>query len=151
PVVLRAAGCVLAFTGAYARSLELLRRTVKLAPYDLGTCGYLGWPLVATGKPDDLRELHEVVDRLLATSPPHPGRIYWLSHKSVAFSCSDECERALPCAEEYTSEQPKCSLGWMQYANVLGRLGRASDARAACDQCADQNPLMDASYYAALM
>src|SRR5882672_2508896 len=36
PVVLRAAGCVLAFTGAYARSLELLRRTVKLAPYDLG-------------------------------------------------------------------------------------------------------------------
>jgi len=39
----------------------------------------------------------------------------------------------------------------MQYANVLGRLGRAADARAAVDKCADQNPLMDASYYAALM
>jgi adenylate cyclase len=151
PVVLRAAGCVLAFTGAYARSLELLRRTVKLAPYDLGTWGYLGWPLVATGRADDLRELHEIVDRLLATSPQHPGRIYWLFHKCVAYTCSDECERALPFAVEYTSEQPKFSLGWMQYANLLGRLGRPDDARAALDKCADQNPLMDASYYAGLM
>ena len=47
---------------------ELLRRAVKLGPYDLGTWGYFGWPLVATGRPEDRRELHEIVDRLLATS-----------------------------------------------------------------------------------
>ena len=73
PVVLRAAGCVHAYTGEYRRSIELLRRAVKLAPYDLGTWGYLGWPLVATGQAHDLRELHEIVDRLLATSAQHPG------------------------------------------------------------------------------
>ncbi len=95
PVVLRAAGCVHAYTGEYRRSIELLRRAVKLAPYDLGTWGYLGWPLVATGQAHDLRELHEIVDRLLATSAQHPGRAYWVFHKSVAHTCAGECEQAL--------------------------------------------------------
>ncbi len=72
PVVLRTAGCVHAYTGEYRRSIELLRRAVKLAPYDLGTWGYLGWPLVATGQAQDLRELHEIVDRLLATAASAP-------------------------------------------------------------------------------
>jgi len=151
PVVLRAAGCVHAYTGAYRRSIDLLRRAVKLAPYDLGTWGYFGWPLVATGQADDLRELHEIVDRLLATSAQHPGRVYWLFHKSVAYSCAGECERALPPAEEYTVEQPRFSLGWMHYANVLGRLGRNGDARSALEQCLGHNPLMRPTYYVDLM
>lgn len=151
PVVLRAAGCVHAYTGAYQRSIELLRRAVKLAPYDLGTWGYLGWPLVATGKPDDLREVHQIVDRLLGTSPQHPGRVYWLFHKSVAYACAGDCEHALGPAEEYTVEQPRFSLGWMHYANVLGRLGRKDAARAALEQCLSHNPLMRPSYYVELM
>ena len=57
PVVLRTAGCVHAYTGEYRRSIELLRRAVKLAPYDLGTWGYLGWPLVATGQAHDLARI----------------------------------------------------------------------------------------------
>jgi len=151
PVVLRAAGCVHAYTGAYRRSLELLRRAVKLAPYDLGTWGYLGWPLVATGHADDLRELHEIVDRLLATSAQHPGRVYWLFHKSVAYACAGECERALGAAEEYTTEQPRFSLGGLHYANVLGRLGRKEDARSALERCLGHNPLMRPAYYVELM
>ena len=151
PVVLRTAGCVHAYTGEYRRSLELLRRAVKLAPYDLGTWGYFGWPLVATGQAEDLRELHEIVDRLLATSPQHPGRAYWVFHKSVAHTCAGECEQALAHAEEYTVEQPRFSLGWMHYGNVLGRLGRAADAHAAVQQCLANNPLMKPAYYAKLM
>jgi TolB-like protein len=151
PVVLRAAGCVHAYTGSYRRSLELLRRAVKLAPYDLGTWGYLGWPLVATGKAEDLHELHEIVDRLLATSAQHPGRNHWLFHKSVAYACAGECERALPPAEEYTIELPQFSLGWMHYANVLGRLGRTDAARNALEQCLGHNPLMRPAYYVELM
>jgi TolB-like protein len=151
PVVLRAAGCVHAYTGSYRRSLELLRRAVKLAPYDLGTWGYLGWPLVATGQAEDLRELHEIVDRLLATSAQHPGRVYWLFHKSVAYGCAGECERAIAPAEEYTIEQPRFSLGWMHYANVLGRLGRKDAARSALEQCLGHNPLMRPAYYIELM
>jgi TolB-like protein len=151
PLVLRAAGCVHAFTGSYARSIELLRRTVKLQPYDLGTWGYFGWPLVATGKTEDLKELHEIMDRLLLTAPRHPGRSHWQFHKSVAYTCSDECERALALAEDYTAENPRFTLGLMHYANVLGRLGRADEARTAIDRSADQNPLMDPNYYAELM
>ena len=151
PVVLRAAGCVHAYAGAYARSLELLRRAVKLGPHDLGTWGYLGWPLVATGRPEDRRELHEIVDRLLATSAQHPGRAYWVFHKSVAFSCDGDHERALALAQEYTIEQPRWSLGWLHYVNVLGHLDRAADARAALQQSLTTNPLMTPDYYVRLM
>jgi len=152
PVVLRAAGYVYAITGSYRRSLELIRRAVKLAPYDLGTWGYLGWPLVATGEAKDLNELHEIVDRLLAmSSAHHPGRTYWLFHKSVAYTCAGECERALAPAEECTTELPSFSIGWMHYANVLGRLGRKDAARAVLEQCLGHNPLMRPAYYVELM
>ena len=151
PVVLRAAGCVHAFTGSYRRSIELLRHAIKLSPYDAGTWGYLGWPLVATGAPEDLREVHEIVDRLLSASPQHPGRLYWLFHKSVAYTCSDESEKALPLAEEYAAEQPTFALGLMHLANVLGRLGRTDDARRTLKISAGSNPLMDARYYIQLM
>ncbi len=151
PVVLRATGCVHAYLGAYAHSLVILRRAVKLAPYDLGTWGYLGWPLVSTGRPEDLEETHQILDRLLSTSPQHPGRAYWLFHKSVAYVCADDCERALAHAEEFTADQPKFSLGWLHYVNVLGRLGRSADARAALDKSLQSNPMMTPAYYAALM
>ena len=38
-VVLRAAGCVHAYTGNYRHSIEVLRRAIKLAPYELGAWG----------------------------------------------------------------------------------------------------------------
>jgi adenylate cyclase len=150
-VVLRAAGCVHAYTGNYRHSIELLRRAVKLAPYDLGGWGYLCWPLVSTGVPADLAEVHDIVTRLLATSPQHPGRVYWLFHRSVAFTCADDCERALEEAEEYTAEQTRFALGWLHYANVLGRLGRSDDARTAVQKSLQHNPLMTPAYYAELM
>jgi tetratricopeptide (TPR) repeat protein len=150
-VVLRAAGCVYAYTGDYRRSIELLRRAIKLAPYELGPWGYLGWPLVATGAMADLDEVHQIVARLLAASPQHPGRIYWLFHDSVAYACADDCERALAQAEEYAAEQPRFSLGSLHQANVLGRLGRHRDARAAVDRSLQHNPLMTPAHYVELM
>jgi adenylate cyclase len=151
PVVLRAAGCVHAYTGDYRRSLELLRRAVKLAPFDLGTWGYLCWPLVASGQPADLEEVHQIVARLLKTAPQHPGRMYWQFHDSVAYTCEGDDARALALAEEYTAEQPRFSLGWLHYANALGRLGRRDDARAALDRSLGHNPLMTPAFYAELM
>jgi len=150
-VVLRAAGCVHAYTGDYRYSIELLRRAVKLAPYELGAWGYLGWPLVATGDPADLVEVLEIVERLLATSPQHPGRVYWLFHRSVAHACADDRERALADAEEYAAEQPRFSLGSMHHANVLGLLGRRDEARAAVERSLQHNPLLTPAYYADLM
>jgi TolB-like protein len=150
-VVLRAAGCVHAWTGNYRHSIELLRRAIKLAPYELGAWGYLGWPLVATGATADLDEVHQIVTRLLTTSPRHPGRVYWLFHNSVAYVCADDCENALAQAEEFTSEQPRFALGCLHLANVLGRLNRHTEARAAVDKSLQHNPLLTPAYYAELM
>jgi TolB-like protein len=150
-VVLRAAGCVHAYTGNYRHSIEVLRRAIKLAPYELGAWGYLGWPLVATGNAADLDEVHEIIGRLLATSPNHPGHVYWLFHRSVAHACANEFERALADAEEYATEQPRFSLGCLHHANVLGHLGRDAEARAAVERSLQHNPLMTPAYYAGLM
>jgi adenylate cyclase len=150
-VVLRAAGCVHAYTGNYRHSIEVLRRAIKLAPYELGAWGYLGWPLVATGDTADLQEVHEIIGRLLKTSPQHPGRVYWLFHRSVAYACADDSEHALADAEEYSTEQPRFSLGCLHHANVLGRLGRKDEARAAVERSLQYNPLMTPAYYAQLM
>lgn len=151
PVVLRAAGCVRAYTGAYRAAISILTRAAKLAPYDLGTWGYLGWPLVATGDPADLVELHEIIDRLLRVSARHPGRAYWLFHKSVAQACQDRCEEAAGSAEEYIADQPRFVLGWLHYANVLGRLGRLDAARAAVERAGATQPRMTPAYYIELM
>jgi hypothetical protein len=71
--------------------------------------------------------------------------------ETLANGAADDCERALAEAEEYTSEQPQFSLGSMHYANVLGRLGRRDDARAAVERSLQHNPLMTPLYYAELM
>lgn len=151
PVVLRAAGCVHAYTGDYRHSIEVLRRAIKLAPYELGAWGYLGWPLVATGNAADLKEVYEIIDRLLSTSPNHPGRVYWLFHRSVAHACAGELDQALADAADYTTEQPRFSLGCLHHANVLGCLGRDDAARAAVERSLQYNPLMTPAYYAGLM
>ena len=58
---------------------------------------------------------------------------------------------ALGHAQEYTVEQPRFSLGWLHYVNVLGHLGRSAEARAALEQSLATNPLMTPAYYARLM
>jgi len=46
---------------------------------------------------------------------------------------------------------PRFSIGWMHYANVLGRLGRKDAARAVLEQSLGRNPLMRPAYYVELM
>jgi TolB-like protein len=151
PIVLRAAGGVHAYTGNYERSLALLRRAAKLAPFELGAWGYMGWPLVASGRAEDLAELHLIIGRLLSSAPRHPGRPYWLFHESVALTCEDRCREAREHAAESVAEQPGFSLGLMSYANVLGRLGEAQAARATAERCMAANRHMTPTFYAELM
>jgi TolB-like protein/predicted Zn-dependent protease len=151
PIVLRAAGHVQASAGNYEKSIALLRRATKLAPFDLGAWGFMGWPLVASGRAGDLAELHTILDRMLSSSPRHPGRAYWLFHKSVALTCADRCEEARACAEESAAEQPRFALGLMHYANVLGRLGQLDAARTAAQKCLAANSRMTPAFYANLM
>jgi predicted Zn-dependent protease len=111
----------------------------------------MGWPLVASGRAADLAELHSILDPMLASSPRHPGRAYWLFHKSVALTCADRCEEARECAEESAAAQPRFALGLMHYANVLGRLSQLDAARAAAQKCLAANNHMTPGFYAELM
>lgn len=151
PIVLRAAGCVNAYTGEYRQALTLLRRALDLTPYDFGTWGYLGWPLVATGSAADLDELIAIVNRLLQGAPKHPGRPYWLYHHSVALLCSGEAERAVQPARQSLDEQPSFLVCAMHLANVLGVSGQSMEARAVAESCTRRNSLFTVDYYADLM
>lgn len=151
PVVLRAAGSVYAYGGHYRQSVSLLRRALGLAPYDFGTWGYLGWPLVATGHARDLEELLEILERLLTAAPRHPGRPYWLFHRSVALMCSGEAAASIEPARQSLIEQPSFAICGMHLANALGLIGQSDEARAAAGQCEVISPRFTAEYYAGLM
>lgn len=150
-VVLRSAGVVQAYCGNNREAIRLLRRCTRLAPFDLGAWGYFGWPLVGTGDENHLRELHEILDRLLEYGSKHPGYPYWLFHKSVAYSCQADHQRALEFIRSAMELQPRFSLGWMHLANVCGSLGQPGEARAARDRCASDNPKITPDYFASLI
>jgi len=151
PVVLRAVGPTYAYVGLYRQAIELLETAVAVAPFDLGAWGYFGWPLVASGSTDDLEKLHGILDRLLTTAANHPGKTYWLFHKSVAYACEKDWANGLKYAEQVRSLQPRFSLGWMNYANLLGQADRLNDARSAVEHCKAVNSKMTPEYYRELM
>jgi len=151
PVVLRSAGVVHAYVGNNAESLRLLKRATALAPYDLGAWGYLGWPLTGTGKSEHRAELLNILERLLADGTKHPGRPYWLFHKSVALCCEGQTEHALDCVNDALAEQPRFAIGWMHAANLHGLLGRDEAARKAVARSLAINPAFTPDYYAELI
>lgn len=145
--VLKMAGVVLAYGGQHGESIRVLRRAVRLAPYDFGAWGYFGWPLVSTGATEDLVELHTILDRLLEMAPGHPGAAYWLYHKSVAYSCQSNNTKALEFAKRSIDERPDYSLAWMQCANALGYDGQIAAAADAATRSNQLNKAMTAEHY----
>jgi TolB-like protein len=151
PAVLRTSGCALAYCGDYTQALQILRRAVKAAPFDLGAWGYMGWPLAATGNSADIDELLDICKRLLETESSHPGTPYWQYHKSVALAGKGDWEAALEPLETCLATQPEFTHGLMHYANVLGELGRNNDAAAAVARAVDANSALTTESYAAII
>jgi tetratricopeptide (TPR) repeat protein len=149
--VARMTGCVFAYCGDYDRAIRILRRAVKAFDHDLGAWGYMGWPLIASGRPEDLAELKTILARLMESAGNHPGAVYWRFHRSVARTAEDDYAGAIDDARLVIDEQPKFALGWMHYANVLGYLGEVDAAREAVDLCESSNPAMTPQAYASLM
>lgn len=150
-VVLRNAGVVHAYIGNNTESIRLLRRATALAPYDLGAWGYLGWPLVGTGRGEHRAELLKILDRLLMQGTKHPGRPYWLFHKSVALGCEGRTEEAVDCIDDALAEQPRFAIGWMHAANLRGTLGDTEGARIAVARSLAINPRFTPDYYTELI
>lgn len=151
PGVLRSCGCAQAYTGGYRSSIKTLRRAIKLAPYDLGAWGYLGWPLTATGKEKDLQEVVDICTRLLRSAADHPGAPYWHYHLSVAQAALDMTDEAIENIEHCLDEQPGFALGLMHYANLLGAAGDSADANKQAELAADANSKLTPAGYAAIL
>lgn len=147
PFVLKMSGAAWAYLGAVERSLTALRQAVRLAPFDFGAWGYLGWPLVATGDSRSLRELHQIMERIYAATPQHPGAPYWLYHRSVACSCERRTEGAVEFAQQAVESNPVFPWGLFQLANALGSAGRAESARSTVARSLEINPALTASHY----
>jgi adenylate cyclase len=148
PVVLRTAGCVHAYSGrlcaltrvAAARRQARALRSRHVGLLSVGRSWRRGGPRIGVSC------TRSSIDCSLRPAQ-HPGRAYWVFHKSVAHMCDGEHELALGHAREYTIEQPRFSLGWLHYANVLGHLGRSAEARCraravARHQSADDTRLL---------
>jgi predicted Zn-dependent protease len=111
----------------------------------------MGWPLIASGRPEDLVSLNKILERLLESASNHPGAVYWRFHRSVARTAAGDYAGALDDARSVIDEQPKFGLGWMQFANVMGYLGKSEDARQAIERCASANPAMTPEAYSTIM
>jgi TolB-like protein len=147
PFVLKMCGSVWAYFGKSDNSLSALRRAVRLAPFDFGAWGYLGWPLVETGVDADLEELHQIIERILEATPHHPGVSYWLYHRSVAFASQHDHERARDFARESVEHNPMFPWGWMNYANTLGMTNSDEQARQAMGKCMEISPPLTPEHY----
>ncbi len=147
PFVLKMCGSVWAYFGKFDPSLSALRRAVRLAPFDFGAWGYLGWPLVESGADNDLEELHQIVERILQATPNHPGVCYWLYHRSVAFTCQHHHELAVDFAQQSVERNPMFPWGWMHYANTLGLAGSDKQARRAMERCMEISPSLTPGHY----
>lgn len=147
--VLKMAGMVWVTCGDPEQSIRSLRASVELAPFDFGAWGYLGWPLVARGLAADLDEVRTIIDRLLQLAPEHPGVPYWLYHKSVAYVCQGELEKAAGCVRQAIDKHGELSWVWMHQANVHGLLGQRKDAELDAARAAQANNAMTPAHYAA--
>jgi TolB-like protein len=148
PFVLKMSGMVWSSLGDPNRAIRALRLSVGIAPYDFGAWGFLGWPLVATGKAEDLEELHSVLSRILAMAPEHPGAAYWLHHRGAAFLCDDDLDAARQFVEQSIDKHRGLSWAWLTYANILGSLGEHRKAREAADEATRLNANMTVPHYA---
>jgi len=151
PFVLKMCGAAWAYFGAIEKSLDVLRRAVKIAPYDFGAWGYLGWPLVATGRKSDLQEVHKIMQKMAENAPQHPGVPYWLYHQSVASSCAGDDERAVEFSSQSAELIPNFSWGLLQHANALGATGDMQRAQAAANRSVELSPTLTPDHFEKLI
>ncbi|HJR69047.1 MAG TPA: winged helix-turn-helix domain-containing protein [Gammaproteobacteria bacterium] len=151
PFILKLVGLAFSYVGEQRKALGCLRKAIGQSPFDFGAWGYLGWPLTATGEPQDLAELRGVLERLLAMEPQHPGAAFWLYHRSVVDACEGDFAAARRSAEAAVEARPRLALAWMHYANVLGHEGEKAQAREALAQCQKINAALTPRHFESLV
>ncbi|NKB99458.1 MAG: tetratricopeptide repeat protein [Pseudomonadales bacterium] len=149
PYVLKMAGMVWSTIGEPTRSCEVLERAVELTPFEIGAWGYLGWPLTARGRAEDIDNLLGILQRILKSSPDHPGAPHWHHHRAVALSCSGDLAAAESAALQSIEGAPKLSWSWMNLANIRAQTGNLDGAQQAASAALEVNTNMTTDHYVA--
>jgi predicted Zn-dependent protease len=70
-----------------------------------------------------------------------------LFHKSVAYVCQDDLEKASKFIRRSIDKHSNLSWVWIQQANVLGLMNKRKKARNAADKAARANRSMTPEHY----
>lgn len=147
PYVLKMAGMVFTSTGDPSQAIATLDRAVDLTPFDFGAWGYLGWPLTARGRQDDLERAQDILARILEASPRHPGVGFWHHHQAVTYVCQGDLEMAKDAAIIATREGSGLAWAWLNLANIQMNLGEEMAAEQALTRALACNPKLTIERY----
>ena len=113
--VLENAGVTWQNLGQSKRSINALRRVVKIAPLNLIARGYLALVLSMTGGRRGALEAITLIQDNFATAPKHPSAPYWNYFQAVAEQRLGNTNQAIELAKLSLSAQP----GWVHNYYLL--------------------------------
>jgi serine/threonine protein kinase len=147
PGVLENVGLVLLHCSLWERSVNALRRSVQIAPFNLVSWGYLGLSLGWGGDGADVQEAHKILHRLIEATPDHPSLPYWLYFKSGASARQGDFVAAAAQAHRTLELHPYFFIARTAHANALGALGRLEEGLEAWRMVEAINPYFTAAHY----
>jgi serine/threonine protein kinase/tetratricopeptide (TPR) repeat protein len=129
--VLENAGLVWCHCGMWEKSVQALRRAVRISPFNLVAWGYLGFVLGCGGQQTkNATEGDRILTKLITDTPEHPSVPYWYFFKSMACTRLEHFEEAVACAFKCVEMHPNFYIARYVLANALGHVGRYDEARA---------------------
>jgi len=139
--VLENAGLVWCHCGMWERSVQALRRAVKISPFNLVAWGYLGFVLGCGGQQTkNATEGDRILTKLITDTPEHPSVPYWYFFKAMACTRLGHFEEAVTCAFKCVEMHPNFYIARYTLANALGHVGRYDEARAEMATALTINP-----------
>ena len=127
--------------GMRGRSLQMARRVVTIAPFNMVAWGYLGCDLVWGGTPTEIDEGLAILQRLLKVAPNHPSVPFWHFFLAAGYAEAGDYAKSREHAEAAVGFHPGFCLGWMMLANARGELGDTQGAHEAVARAKAANPL----------
>jgi adenylate cyclase len=127
--------------GMRSRSLQMARRVVTIAPFNMVAWGYLGCDLAWGGSPAEIEEGVAILHRLLKVAPHHPSVPFWHFFLAVGYAEAGDYAKSREHAQAAVGFHPGFCLGWATLGNALGELGDFGGAREAIGRAVVANPL----------
>ncbi|MBV9670520.1 MAG: hypothetical protein JOZ43_06160, partial [Acidobacteriales bacterium] len=147
PEVLEVTGLVMLHCRQFERAVHLLRRSVKVAPFNLVAWGYLGLTLGWAGDETQTAEGVNILRRLLADTPDHPSVPYWQYFLSGGLVSQQKYAEAANAARACVEQQPRLYIANISLANACGAAGDHTAANAAWQAALVVHPGLTMDFY----